>query len=201
MLITRHNFFFTFFRFSLFHPILIRLVKYLLFISLNFCLNAVLFNDQYIEEMSDTKTNQNIVIAKNDFLYSLIKLIWKSIISALLCWIPLIILNILTTTPANLNLRIFEKINTKNAKEVQEIYDHYRSAMKIRFFIFFFFSIALILLSWYYTIVFCSIYRYSSIVWFYGGIISFILDFVFQLIKISIILLVRSIAITHPKSR
>ena len=201
MLITRHNFFFTFFRFSIFNPMVLRLTKYILFISLNFSLNAVLFSDTYIEEKSANQLNSNLLVVKNDFLYSLIKLFWKSVLSAILCWIPLILLNLLTDIPGSIKYKIFLKVHTRNSEEIKEIYSEYMKRMRIQFVIFFFLAFSLIILSWYYTIVFCAIYRYSSIVWFYGGVISIACDFIFQIFKFTIILVVRKIFLSYPQAK
>ncbi len=201
MLITRHNFFLTFFRFSVFNPIIVRLTKYLIFLSINFSLNAVFFNDQYIEEKAQNQQNENLIYVKNDFLYSLIKLIWKSILSAVICWIPVIILNLLTNIPRDLKIEIFKSINLHDNSSLKVIYLKFKKSMKISYILFGVFASSLIILSWYYSTVFCSIYKYSSIVWFYGGVISILLDFVIQFTKITFIMLIRALFISFPKSK
>jgi hypothetical protein len=48
--------------------------------------------------------------------------------------------------------------------------------MNLRFFIFKMFTFIVNLLCWYYAILFCIIYKASEKNWFYGGIISLIME-------------------------
>ena len=201
MLLTRHTFFYTFFKFSLFDPILIRMISYLSFISITFSLNAVLFNDDYIEQRNLNLNQSELIVMKNDFLYSLAFMVSKSIFSAIISLPIMSISSFLIKIPLKIKLEIVKKLHTKNTMEIQEGFDYFLNGMKIRYIIFFIISGGSISISWYYTMVFCAIYSNSSIIWFYGGVISIVLDFTFQLLKIVLVLIFRMLLMRFPKKK
>ena len=71
--------------------------------------------------------------------------------------------------------------------------------MKTRYIIWIITSIIIHLFCFYYVICFCSIYRNSSWSWFYGSLISFIMDImVIELGSIILVGVIRHIAKTFP---
>lgn len=201
MLITRHSFFSSFVRYSLFFPIYIRLIIFLVYLSVLFCLNAVLFSDDYIDERAENLQNMNYVYTNSEFLYTIVKHLFKCLISFILSLIIRLLLNYLCEPSKLVRIEVFEAIKTKNPAVISTAYNIYKKKMKRNFIIFYIISGLIFFFSWYYNLVFCNVYSQNSRVWFYGGVISFIQDFIVKIVLIILLLLLRKFILEEKKSR
>ena len=144
-------------------------------IHLEFMLNAMLFTDQYIDKMYETKNKYGLNFI---FIYQFDKVIY----SILLAQIPILIFRYLLIKPNhNIKKNFNEFLITKNYNYIEKGYKVYIGHMIWRYYTLIF--ICLIFFGWslFYNTLFCGIYVNTHIMWMYGGLVSFIFNtFVLQ---------------------
>lgn len=164
------------FKYSLIEPLYIRHLELIFSISSQFALNAIFFNDDYINQRTDTIVYEN---KDTGFLFTLANEFSKSIISTVITFI----LSIIGSQIKNIQEDVEDDFNkaliSENYEVIIEGHVLFRKKMKIRFFLWIIYITTIHLFSWYYVICFCAVYTKSSYGWLYGCIISLIIDIFF----------------------
>lgn len=153
-------------------PQVLRIAAFGFFISFQFALNAIFFSDSYISEKNDRGA------VENDFSYTIRYQLSKSIWSAIIGSIPIILLNPLLKVPDNIYKEYNEGLLEYEPEKANKSLNTFYARMLWRYIIYTIIAIILHLLSWYYVTVFCSVYTKSSRNWLYGGIISLVIQLV-----------------------
>ena len=153
-------------------PVTMRLISLLFFISFQFALNAVFYSDDYISEKNDLNSSLNDV--EYVIVYQLSKSIWSAIISS----IPILILNPLLSVPQDVYRDYNEGLLDRDPQSANIHCKNFYKSMLWRYTVYIILVLIFHLLSWYYVTAFCGVYIKSSINWFIGGIISLLIQFI-----------------------
>ena len=152
-------------------PAPMRVISLCFFISFQFALNAIFFSDSYISE----KNNLDHIM--NNFSFTIVYQLSKSIWSVILGSIPIIMLNPLLKVPESIYKDYNNGLLDYDQESAKKSYYIFLKKMCWRYTLYCFFALLLHFLSWYYVTVFCSVYIKSSINWFYGGLITLFTKF------------------------
>ena len=158
---------FTFFSFNDFNFFIIKLIAFLLLLSLNLAYNAIFFFDKIIDKIYDNKGK-----------YSLKTQILNILICSLIFSFTIILVRfIITCHKKYIKLKEYE--NLEEAKK--ESYSIHKSLI-IRYIIFIIVGIILLLFCWYFIHSFCAIFQCTQNHLFLNAFLSFILSMIYSFI-------------------
>ena len=155
---------------SVFEPIFIKIISLLLNVSLFLVLNAMLFDESYINERFNNKD-------KIDFGYIMENEIEKSIYASLITVVAGFIVGYATSFRKR-----FETVmkKEKNPKQFLISVKKIMKSIKCNFFIFIVITFILFLFFWYYCSAFCAVYHKTQNAWLAGCGITLFFCWIFQ---------------------
>ena len=170
---------------SVLEPICVRLIGFLLNISLFLVLNAMFYDDNYISDRYDK-------INANNFGYIIENELPKSVYASLISLVVGFLINYATSSRKRFEtLMKKEKDHKKFLRESNKII----SSMKKKLITFVIIGTVLIAFFWYYISAFCDVYQKTQIPWLVGSLITFVFCIVMQSILALIITLFRYIGL------
>ena len=162
-LIENQSFIQVFIKKSKYEVINIKIMLYIIDLSINFWLNAIFYTDTIVEEKYDN--------GKISFITEYL----KSFYSCLVCVIFTFIFNRLSIYCSY--FEILEKEYYINFDPSQFIFNKYINKVKRQICYLFIFNFIIMFWILYYCTIFCCIYHHNQIDWFKGGWFSFLISF------------------------
>ena len=160
-------------------------INYLLFrTELILAFNSLFYSDKYISQVFENN-------GKLDFLYSLPKSIYSTLMTILIS----IALKFLLNNKKEIINLIQNKDNTKFHNTMKKILE----IIKIKLIIYFSIELFFTLFFLYYCSAFCALYQNSQIFWIYGCLETILFDFIFSFIYCLFVALCRFIGIKKRK--
>ena len=163
---------FTFFLFNDYNLITIKMILFLLSLSLFFVVNGLFFSD---------KTMNKIFIdrGKYDIIFQITQIIYSSLITLVIN----IILKYLSISETMLiNFKNEEKNENETDKDIKVKAKDKEKCIKQKFIAFFILSLFLMSFYWYYISCFCAVYENTQIIFIKNIFISFGLSMIYPLV-------------------
>ena len=157
----------TFFNNTLFNPLLFNICVFAFNIVLIFGSNSLFYFESIIEKRISNKN-------RNQFIYPLSKEILKIIISIIFSMIGMLIIRAIMIIPRIKNKKLKQYLDSGNEIKENKVLQVFFIRRIVSCIIMFIFSVFL----FYYTIVFCSLYKNTQINWIIGGIWSLLIEWV-----------------------
>ena len=155
---TKHLLFFSFMPIFDYNSRILKIFLFFFNFTVNFVVNAIFFNDDTMHKIYSDKGDF-------DFIYNLPQILYSAAISG---FINALIQAMALTNSSFINLK--EKGNKNNIKKIAE---ETKTIIKIKAFLFFAVSIALLVAFWFYLGCFCAVYRNTQIHLIKDTLISF----------------------------
>ena len=155
---TKHLLFFSFMPIFDYNSRILKIFLFFFNFTVNFVVNAIFFNDDTMHKIYSDKGDF-------DFIYNLPQILYSAAISG---FINALIQAMALTSSSFINLK--EKGNKNNIKKIAE---ETKTIIKIKAFLFFAVSIALLVAFWFYLGCFCAVYRNTQIHLIKDTLISF----------------------------
>ena len=155
---TKHLLFFSFMPIFDYNSRILKIFLFFFNFTVNFVVNALFFNDDTMHKIYSDKGDF-------DFIYNLPQILYSAAISG---FINALIQAMALTSSSFINLK--EKGNKNNIKKIAE---ETKTIIKIKAFLFFAVSIALLVAFWFYLGCFCAVYRNTQIHLIKDTLISF----------------------------
>ena len=166
LLKAKHIIIFTFINNKDYNLFTVKLNLFLFGFSLYFCINAFFFTDDTMHEIYSENGNYS-------FIFGILEIIYSTIISL----ITTMIIKRLSLTENSI-LEIKEEKNKTNKKKITEINELIK-CFKIRYFIFFSSSFALLFFFWYFLAAFCAIYPNTQFILLKDTLTSYALSLIY----------------------
>ena len=180
---------------SILDPIYLRVILFVLEITLMFTFNAIIFSDEYINERLKSEET-------NPLVYVLVNEIGKSFLANVCTTILLLLVGFIKFVTAQKERTLNIELRTKNLKYIKIGYKKFVKSMRIQYFFFILISVFYFIFSLYYCTIFCTIYKQSALGWLIGSLISLIINFCgFQFIAPLLITFLRHIAKKYPSKK
>jgi hypothetical protein len=157
----------TFFNNTLFNPLLFNICVFAFNIVLIFGSNSLFYFESIIEKRISNKN-------RNQFIYPLSNEILKIIISIIFSMIGMLIIRAIMIIPRIKNKKLKQFVDSENEINENKVLKGFFIRRIISCIIMLIFSVFL----FYYTIVFCSLYKNTQINWIIGGIWSLLIEWV-----------------------
>ena len=166
LLKTNHLLVFTFINWDDYNTNIIKICLFFFTFSLFFTINALFFNDSSMHKIYEEE-------GKYNFIYQLPQILYSAIISTLVNYF----IKFLSLSEK----KIVEIRKQKKLKEFDDKEENILKSIKLKFLLFFIFSLLFLLFFWYYISCFCAVYYNTQFALIKDTIISFILPFLYQL--------------------
>ena len=124
----------------------------------------------------------------------------KCFIALLITFIIMPIFYFMVRPPPVLEQKLNHAMKSKNISQILKEYDNYLSDMIVKYILFLNVSFIYIIFSFYYLIVFSTVYPESSLGWIAGGLITLFLNMLGIVIPL-LITIIRSIVKPYPNLR
>ena len=160
----KHLILFTFFSKNDYNIFTLKIILFILSISLYFTVNALFFDDGTMHNIYKSPINKSILTQIPKIVYSTLISLVINLIIKILCLSDKEILKL-------------KKIKNKEEAMISAIDTIKR--LKIRFSIFFIITYILMIMFWYYLSAFCAVYKNTSKILIYNTLISFGLSMVY----------------------
>ena len=160
---------------------LIKIFFYIITIGLDFTLNAIFYNDDYISDVYNNNGKLNFI-----------KAIPKSIYSCIVNFFISFFLKQLSSSKDNF-INLIK--NIKNVKKYKKFVNKTIFCLKIKLFFFFGISFALLLFFLYFNTVFCAVYPNNQVYWVYSGLESIFIGLFLPFVFCFIVSIMRYISI------
>ena len=164
---------FTFFTYNDFNLVCLKMIKFILMISLDMVMNVVFFFDESMHKIY-------LSYGKYDFIQQIPKIIYSTIITQ--------IIEVLMSYLCLTDIHYYRILENKGKKDIKNIILKNMKIIKIKIFIFLSTSFIFIVFIWYFISSFCAVYNNTQIIFIKDSVSSFFTFWRFKIIRARVII-------------